>query len=126
MGDVWGAMSIFPYIRHDMRAAFFRREQVATQQHITLYIQQSNKFECELCESAAPMMVKSASQLLYVKTKSSGKLGVFPHQNGLCTFSSFSNKKWNTRKIEHGKKENTKTSEYLIKTIRSETQVLNV
>ena len=35
-------------------------------------------------------MVKSASQLLYVKTKRSGKLGVFPHQNGLCTFSSFS------------------------------------
>jgi hypothetical protein len=92
--------------RHE--SSFFRREQVATQQHITLYIQQSNKFECELCESAAPMMVKSASQLLYVKTKSSGKLGVFPHQNGLCTFSSFSNKKRNTMKIEHRKKENTK------------------
>jgi hypothetical protein len=30
-------MSIFPYIRHDMRAAFFRRQQVATEQHITLY-----------------------------------------------------------------------------------------
>ena len=75
----------------------------------SLYISSSRISLNANCVRVLPQcMVKSASQLLYVKTKSSGKLGVFPHQNGLCTFSSFSNKKRNTMKIEHRKKENTK------------------
>ena len=60
-------MSIFPYIRHDMRAAFFVVNKWLPSSTSLYIIQRSNnKLKCELCESAADSMVKSASQLLCV------------------------------------------------------------